>query len=60
MNKTLLFHIQLGEFSRFSFHNQSNSYPGAAWDAIKGEGRAAASGGADGLGGEEDGSGCCP
>jgi hypothetical protein len=60
LNKTLLFHIQLGEFSRFSFHIQVNCYPGAAWDGIKGEGRAAASGGADGLGGAEDGSGCCP
>jgi hypothetical protein len=51
LNKTLLFHMQLGEFSRLSFQNQSNSYPGAAWDGIKGEGRAAACSGADGLGG---------
>jgi hypothetical protein len=39
--------MQLGKYSQFSFHIQSNSYPGAAWDGIKGEGRAAASGGAD-------------
>jgi hypothetical protein len=60
MTKTLLFHMQLGIFSRFSFHIQSYCYPGAAWDAIKGEGRAAASGESHGLGGEDDGPGCCP